>query len=1016
MARIGAEELESLKRSVSLERVVADHGVALTAQGDELLGLCPFHDDATPSFRVSPSKQVFHCFGCGAGGDVVAWVQQTRKVGFRRAVELLREFGGDLPSVTTAVAAGALPALITESTTDQEALDLVAGYYAERLGQTPDARAYAAERLISDEALTHFKIGVADRSLTYRVPSFTVKAGKVARETLTRVGLVRETGHEAFRGCLTFPITDENGHVVGLYGRKLSKPQHGAPVHLYLRGPHRGVFNLLGVRGQESIILCESIIDALTFWCAGFRHVTCTYGVEGLTAEIRDVLHSAKRVLLAFDRDDAGERGAEKVAAELMAAGVECRRVKFPHGMDANAYARKVSPAEKSLAVLLNAAEWMGGGALAPVSEEPRAASEKPADRGGPVLAAEAPVKTAPAVAAAAALTSTSTAAALAVPPPAEVAAHPPMKPTPTPVQAVGPVLLDNVAGLTLVSDDEVLLERGDRRYRVVGLRKNTSEDVMRVNVRVRTGSAFFMDTLDLQMSRPRDAFQKLAGTELGVSPDVIKHDVNALFEVLDELRRRRISAALTVEANPVPEMTDEERVDALRMLRNPKLLQQVLVDFERCGVVGEETNKLTGYLAAVSRKLERPLAVVLQSFSAAGKSSLMDGVLAFFPDEEEERFSAMTGQSLFYFGEKDLKHKILALAEEEGGEKVSYALKLLQSEGKLSIASTSKNNVTGVLETKRYKVEGPVMLFQTTTRVEMDEELLNRCLVLTVDESREQTQRIHAMQRRLRTEEGIVRNREKPSILRLHQNSQRLLEPWPVYNPYAEFMTFPTDKMRLRRDHMKYLTLIDAIALLHQFQREKRVILCDDGARVEALVVDLRDIEVANKLASEVLGRTLDELPPQTRRVLVEIRGMVLAAAEAEGCDPSEVRITRRDVREWMRCSEVQIRMHMQKLVEFEYLLPHRGQRGQQFVYELLWDGKGYEGDAFLAGLSTVKQISERHDLAMAERLRESVKGNGNGSVAALNGRHSTSAQTIGHGGGQGTSRVMNAQAETKE
>lgn len=135
-------------------------------------------------------------------------------------------------------------------------------------------------------------------------------------------------------------------------------------------------------------------------------------------------------------------------------------------------------------------------------------------------------------------------------------------------------------------------------------------------------------------------------------------------------------------------------------MLKDPTLIERILADFERCGVVGEETNKLTGYLAAVSRKLEEPLAVILQSSSAAGKTVLMEAILAFMPEEDRVKYSAMTGQSLFYMGETDLKHKILAIMEEEGAERASYALKLLQSEGELAIASTGKDPSTGRLVT----------------------------------------------------------------------------------------------------------------------------------------------------------------------------------------------------------------------------------------------------------------------------------------------------------------------------
>ena len=252
----------------------------------------------------------------------------------------------------------------------------------------------------------------------------------------------------------------------------------------------------------------------------------------------------------------------------------------------------------------------------------------------------------------------------------------------------------------------------------------------------------------------------------------------------LEELQDEQIRKALEPKEKAAV-MSEEERAAALELLKAPNLLDRILADFERCGVVGEETNKLVGYLAAVSRKLEEPLAVVIQSSSAAGKTSLMDAVLAFVPEEDRVKYSAMTGQSLFYMGETDLKHKVLAIVEEEGAERASYALKLLQSEGELTIASTGKDPETGRLVTHEYRVEGPVMIFLTTTAVEIDEELLNRCLVLTVNEEREQTRAIHRLQRRAADARGPAgEGRTGRGILKLHQNAQRLLRAAPRREP----------------------------------------------------------------------------------------------------------------------------------------------------------------------------------------------------------------------------------------
>ena len=294
-------------------------------------------------------------------------------------------------------------------------------------------------------------------------------------------------------------------------------------------------------------------------------------------------------------------------------------------------------------------------------------------------------------------------------------------------------------------------------------------------------------------------------------------------------------------------------------MLKSPDLLNHIQDDFRHCGIVGEGTNTLTGYLACVSRKLDKPLAILIQSTSAAGKSALMDAVLNLMPEEERIQYSAMTGQSLFYLGETDLKHKILGIAEEEGVSEASYALKLLQSQGELTIATTGKDPQSGKMVTQEYHVEGPVMIFLTTTAIELDEELLNRCLVLTVNESREQTAAIQHRQRFEDTLEGLLANQTKDNILKLHCNAQRRLKPLKVVNPYADQLTFLSDKTRTRRDHAKYLTLIKTITLLHQYQRETKIIN-HQGQAVEYIEVTLHDIEAANQIAHEVLGRTLDE------------------------------------------------------------------------------------------------------------------------------------------------------------
>jgi len=158
--------------------------------------------------------------------------------------------------------------------------------------------------------------------------------------------------------------------------------------------------------------------------------------------------------------------------------------------------------------------------------------------------------------------------------------------------------------------------------------------------------AAFHVDTLDFYNAKQRHHYIAEASRETGLDERILKSDLARLLVCPGRVQDQTIEAALQPE--PLAQMADAERDAALAWLKPPDLPARLLADFATCGLIGEDTNKLVGYLAVVSRKLTRPLASVIQSSSAAGKSSLMDAVLAFVPDEDKVKYSAMTGQSLF--------------------------------------------------------------------------------------------------------------------------------------------------------------------------------------------------------------------------------------------------------------------------------------------------------------------------------------------------------------------------------
>jgi DNA primase catalytic core len=978
MARIPEDEVERLKREVSVQRLAEARGIKLKRLGADLHGLCPFHDDKTPSLIITPSKNLWHCMGaCNMGGTCIDWVMRADGISFRHAVELLR--ADHLPVSASPIqpvkhgTVRKLPPPVEREADDRVLLLQVADYYNETLKQSPEAMKYLQSRgLTSPEMIDRFRLGFANRTLGYRLPAKNRAAGAEMRGRLQKLGVIRESGHEHFNGSVVIPVMNGSGEIVEMYGRKITPNlREGTPDHLYLPGAHRGVWNEEALEASREIVLCESLIDALSFWNAGIRNVTASYGVNGFTADHRAAFekHGIERVYIAYDRDEAGEKAAAALAQELMGMGVECFRVQFPKGMDANEYSLKVTPAAKSLAVLLNRAEWLGKGKrpeprsiepmVEPVIEpEPEPAAKERiieeesimAEIESQVEAAADPAEDEPEPVPAAS--------------PADIQNHVlPLAAEPEPVAPQEPTAAPAHTIDVPVErrGDDIFLTLGTRRYRIRGLNKNMAQEVIKVNILVsgrtpRGESVFHVDTLDIYSSRQRGVFTKQAGEELGIKEETVRRDLGQVLLKLEELQDEQIRQALAPKEEGVT-ISEKDRADAMELLRDPRLLERIVEDFARCGVVGEETNKLVGYLGVVSRHLEAPLAVIVQSSSAAGKSSLMEAVLAFLPDEQRVQYSAMTGQSLFYMGETDLKHKVLAIVEEEGAHSASYALKLLQSEGVLTIASTGKDPNSGRHITHQYRVEGPVMIFLTTTAIQLDEELLNRCLVLSVNEEREQTQAIHKVQREAQTLEGLLRRRDRDAILSVHRNAQRLLKPMAVVNPYARELTFNDGQTRTRRDHTKYLTLIRSIALLHQYQRPRKTTE-HRGQPVEYIEVTVEDIAVANRLAHEVLGRTLDELPPQTRRLLLAVDEMVTAECERQKMERADYRFSRRDVRAATGWGDTQLKIHLHRLEELEYLLIHRGGRGQSIVYELMFTRPSDGGKPVLGGLIDIEKL----------------------------------------------------------
>ena len=485
---------------------------------------------------------------------------------------------------------------------------------------------------------------------------------------------------------------------------------------------------------------------------------------------------------------------------------------------------------------------------------------------------------------------------------------------------------------------------RFDRRwYELRGIEKGPRR--LRATLRTEHAGRLHVDSLDFYSARSRKMLCQDLCRFFEETAETIEGDLVRLIRCCETHE----PSCPTVPDHAATDVTGAEREEAESFGRRPDLIERIVSDYEACGLVGEEANKLLCYLAAVSRKTRDPLSVLILSSSGAGKSALQDATLALCPPEDVVKLTSLSGKALFYKARQSLRHKILALEEGAGAEESTYAIRNLISAGELVIEVTVKDFATGKLTTMVNRVEGPTAVFITTTDPETDPETRSRFFVTSVDESREQTRAILAAQRRRQTLDGQRDQDAREAVFRRHRNFQRLLRPVKVVNPFAEQLSYGDDRLQSRRDQPKYLNLIRAVAFLRQMGKPIRQA---DGA--DYVEVDQADIRTAGRLAMTVLGRDLDDLNHVSLDLLMHLERMVHGKIErlrqgagAAAPAPSEVTFSRREIREFTGWAHMRVRRYLKQLVELEFVIMDTGRFGSAHQYRLSYDGRGRQDGA---------------------------------------------------------------------
>jgi DNA primase catalytic core len=877
---IDKEVIEQAKRTDLLALVQAK-GIQLKKNGKSWFGLCPFHADKTPSLSINPVKNLWQCFGCGAGGDAIRFVELFDQVDFKEAVARL-SVNGDRLSAAKVKPTKADPEKPPKalSVKQRKLLARVVSYYQHTLNEDIRGLNYLKqERGITDnQSLKDFGAGYANGTLLEILPD-----DPDIIQALKKIGILNAKGHEVFYNCVVFPLFNTKGGIESLYGRNIdpeagpSSPK-GYAGHLYLAGPRCGLVNRQAVNRSQTVILTESIIDALTLYDQGFKNVIPIYGVNGLIDDHLQLLNrKVKCVYLVFDADEAGNRAVDAVSLRLKEKGITAYPVTLPV-KDVNLYFKRHTPEEfESLLKQAN-----------PKSLE----------------------------------------------------------------QSVNV----NNRKQTLYQETEhgFIVGFGERQYQIKGIQRGDTQlkATVKASADVTGNLPFELTTIDLYSSRSRIWFAKLCADLFGAAEELVKEDVGRLLTLMEDYKPK-------ARQQNIAEPTKEQKAAAMAFLKNPQLFDEILADLETLGVVGETTNKIVSYLAAVSRKLPKPLSVLIQSRSSAGKSTLQNAVLSLVPDEDHEKYTRVTDQALFYKEEDSLVHKILAIEEDAGVGGAAYSIRNIQSAGKITVAATGKDPGSGKMKTEQYTVKGPVAVMLTTTAAELDQETASRFIALSIDESSQMTRAIHEKQRRARTLTGLVQRTQSAAIIAKHHTAQRMLRPVAVVNNFDQYLSYPSGNLITRRDHDKYLGLMEAIAHLHQHQRQTKTIEVD-GRPVEYIEVTLEDIDAANALANEVLGQSLDELAKPSRTLLEAVYKMVKQTADKHNIPIDQVQFNRRQIREYIGWTDWQIRTHIKQLEELEYVYVRMGSRGKEYAYAMNYNGQVEQSGKCYLNLTPVDEIKK--------------------------------------------------------
>lgn len=427
---------------------------------------------------------------------------------------------------------------------------------------------------------------------------------------------------------------------------------------------------------------------------------------------------------------------------------------------------------------------------------------------------------------------------------------------------------------------------------------------------------------LDLYNDVQVEKLIRKAAERLEVGTLQITKSIADITRQLELYRLQQIEEQQTAKEVKKKALTTDEREAAINFLMQPGLIERTNEAIGKAGVIGENYNRLLMYIIFTSRKRENPLHIISFGSSGAGKSHLQEKVAELIPEEDKIESTSLTSNALYYFGEYDLQHKLILIEDMDGAETVMYALRELISK-KHIIKMVPLKDTKGVTRTITFKVKGPVTVAGCTTQERIYEDNANRSFLVYIDESKVQDENIMGYQRKKSA--GTVNTEEEKNIKALLQNTQRLLQPVQVRNPFAEGLQIPTEVFKPRRTNAHYLQFIEAVTFYHQYQREKHT----DKATGEVYIeTTIEDIAEANKLMKEVLLRKADELSGATRNYFEQLKALLQEQKQST--------FTNKEIKQLLRLPISTVKRYNLELLQSNYIKRNDNQKTKAYHFEI--------------------------------------------------------------------------------